>query len=102
MRLTQRLLDGQAVMDCQSCELRENACTALSCRNRLKDRLAEYEDSISKSDIVAVVRCRDCEHARQSANAFDGETPMCECAYVRLPNHWHEYCSWGKRRKETT
>ncbi len=44
-RLTKRLEDGQAVMDCQSCELREDACTVFACRNRLKDRLAAYEDT---------------------------------------------------------
>lgn len=44
-RLTKRLRDGQAVMDCESCGRRERGCTALYCRNRLKDRLAEYEDA---------------------------------------------------------
>ena len=45
MRLTKRLDDGQAVMDCQNCELNSlQSCTALACRNRLKERLAEYED----------------------------------------------------------
>lgn len=48
MRLTKRLDDGQAVMDCEHCELKASQqCTALACRNRLKDRLAEYEDADS-------------------------------------------------------
>jgi len=48
MRLTKRLDDGQAVMDCEHCELKNSQqCTALACRNRLKDRLAEYEDADS-------------------------------------------------------
>ena len=45
--------DGQAVMDCQKCEADWTAkhgkplvqCTALYCRNRCKDRLADYEDA---------------------------------------------------------
>ena len=56
-RLTKRLDDGQAVMDCQSCK--ENwafkphaECTALFCRNRLKDRLAEYEDAEAEGRLV--------------------------------------------------
>ena len=54
MRLTKRLEDGQAVMDCKNCELKElQMCTALGCRNRLKDRLAEYEDAAAN---VALVR----------------------------------------------
>ena len=51
-RLTQRDSDGQAMMDCQKCEADWTGkhgkpmvdCTALYCRNRLKDRLAAYED----------------------------------------------------------
>ena len=52
-RLTKRLEDGQAVMDCAAClvswhKKREKDipyCTALFCRNRLKERLAAYEDT---------------------------------------------------------
>lgn len=51
-RLTKRLDDGQAVMDCGACgaswhkkhEKDMPYCTALYCRNRMKDRLAAYED----------------------------------------------------------
>ena len=51
-RLTKRDTDGQAMMDCQKCEADWTGkhgkpmvdCTALYCRNRLKDRLAVYED----------------------------------------------------------
>ena len=52
-RLTCRDTDGQAMMDCQKCEADWTGkhgkpmvdCTALYCRNRLKDRLADYEDT---------------------------------------------------------
>ena len=49
-RYTKRLEDGQAVMDCPNCPESwntnpEGKCTALYCRNRLKDRLAAYEDT---------------------------------------------------------
>lgn len=52
-RLTKRDTDGQAMMDCQKCEADWTGkhgkpmvdCTALYCRNRLKDRLAAYEDT---------------------------------------------------------
>ena len=52
-------------------------------------------------DAVPVVRCRECKHARKSEEAFDfdGETPLCECAYMTQPNRWHEFCSWGKRKE---
>lgn len=51
--LTKRDTDGQAMMDCQKCkadwtekhgESMED-CTALYCRNRLKERVAAYEDT---------------------------------------------------------
>ena len=52
-RMTKRDTDGQAMMDCQKCEADWTGkhgkpmvdCTALYCRNRLKDRLAAYEDT---------------------------------------------------------
>lgn len=52
-RMTKRLPDGQAIMDCSACEAewKEKTgktmtnCFALYCRNRLKDRLAAYEDT---------------------------------------------------------
>ena len=52
-RLTKRDTDGQAMMDCQKCKADWTGkhgkpmadCTALYCRNRLKDFLAAYEDT---------------------------------------------------------
>ena len=51
-RLTKRDTDGQAMMDCEKCKADWTGkhgkpmvdCTALYCRNRLKDCLAAYED----------------------------------------------------------
>lgn len=52
-RLTKRDTDGQAMMDCEKCKADWTGkhgkpmvdCTALYCRDRLKDRVAAYEDS---------------------------------------------------------
>ena len=52
-RLTKRDNDGQAMMDCEKCKADWTGkhgkpmfdCTALYCRNRLKERLAAYEDT---------------------------------------------------------
>lgn len=52
-RLTKRDTDGQAMMDCEKCKADWTGkhgkpmvdCTALYCRDRLKDRLAAYEDT---------------------------------------------------------
>lgn len=52
-RLTKRDTDGQAMMNCLKCEADWTGkhdkpmvdCTALYCRNRLKARLAAYEDT---------------------------------------------------------
>ena len=76
-RLTKRDIDGQAMMDCQKCEADWTGkhgkpmvdCTALYCRNRLKDRLADLESLCSytrlrelaeadKNGRVAVLPCK--------------------------------------------
>lgn len=52
-RMTKRDTDGQAMMDCQKCKADWTGkygkpmadCTALYCRNRLLDRMVEYEDT---------------------------------------------------------
>lgn len=52
-RLTKRDTDGQAMVDCEKCKADWTGkhgkpvvdCTALYCRNRLKERLAAYEDT---------------------------------------------------------
>lgn len=62
-RMTRRDADGQAVMDCLKCEADWTGkhgnpmddCTALYCRNRLKDRLAEYEDTGLTPELVREV-----------------------------------------------
>ena len=59
-RLTKRDTDGQAMMDCEKCKADWTGkhgkpmveCTALYCRDRLKDRLAAYEDSGCASEEV--------------------------------------------------
>lgn len=60
-RLTKRDTDGQAMMDCQKCNADWTGkhgkpmadCTALYCRNRLKDRLAAYEDTGLEPEMCA-------------------------------------------------
>lgn len=52
-RLTKRDTDGQVMMDCEKCKADWTGkhgqpmvdCTSLYCRNRLKNRLAAYEDT---------------------------------------------------------
>ena len=49
-RYTNRLDDGQAIMNCQDCDTdwtnkHAPKCTVMHCRNRLKDRVAAYEDT---------------------------------------------------------
>lgn len=64
-RMTKRDTDGQAMMDCQKCKADWTGkhgkpmadCTALYCRNRLLDRLAEYEDTgLTQEEVSALVK----------------------------------------------
>ena len=62
-RYTKRLEDGQAVMDCANCPESWNTnpggkCTALYCRNRLKDRLAAYEDTGLEPEEIIELKAR--------------------------------------------
>lgn len=63
-RLTKRVTDGQAMMDCEKCKADWTGkhgkpmvdCTALYCRNRLKARLAAYEDTGLEPDEVTALQ----------------------------------------------
>lgn len=104
-RLTKRDTDGQAMMDCQKCKADWTGkhgkpmadCTAMYCRNRVKDRLAEYEDTgltpeevlpKDKADEIALelMRLADLEglcsydHLRELAEADkDGRLVVLPC-----------------------
>ena len=77
-RLTKYDTDGQAMMDCERCKADWTGkrgkpmvdCTALYCRNRLKDRLADYEDTERTPEEIDMDHeaaeqlrhlCRDCD-----------------------------------------
>lgn len=64
-RLTKYDTDGQAMMDCEKCKADWTGkhgkpmvdCTALYCRNRLKSRLAAYEDTeLTPEEVSALVK----------------------------------------------
>lgn len=87
-RLTKRDTDGQAMMDCQKCKADWTGkqgkpmadCTALYCRNRLKDRLAAYEDSECEPEEVLPKEKAD-EIALKLMRLADLESL---CSYDRL------------------
>ena len=64
-RMTKRDADGQAMMDCEKCKADWTGkhgksmadCTALYCRNRLLDRLVEYEDTgLTPGDVEELIK----------------------------------------------
>lgn len=56
-RLTKRLPDGKAVMDCDSCkQKKDKQCTFYECRASLIKRLAAYEDTGLTPEAVETVK----------------------------------------------
>lgn len=60
-RLTKQTEDGQAAMDCKACKERhidnqDMYCSALYCRNRIKDRLGVIEDILGDKYDLARLR----------------------------------------------
>ena len=79
-RLTKRDTNGQAMMDCRKCEADWTGkhgkpmvdCTALYCRNRLKDRLAAYEDTGLYPESVEALKLSMMGKAISEITEFDG------------------------------
>ena len=50
-RLTKRSpVSGEPIVDCDSCKASGQPCHVTSCRNRLKDRLFDYEEALGNYD----------------------------------------------------
>ena len=94
-RLTKRLEDGQAVMDCAACGVswhkkREKDipyCTALFCRNRLKERLAAYEDFMDRWHLKSI---EDAERIFRRVNDLGGTDLMAQYRELGSINHLHD------------
>lgn len=79
-RLTKRATDGQAIMDCEKCKADWTGkhgksmvdCTPLYCRNRLKDRLAAYEDTGLQPESVEALKLSMMGKAISEITEFDG------------------------------
>ena len=79
-RLTKRATDGQAIMDCEKCKADWTGkhgksmvdCTPLYCRNRLKNRLAAYEDTGLEPESVEALKLSMIGKAISEITEFDG------------------------------
>ena len=79
-RLTKRATYGQAIMDCEKCKADWTGkhgksmvdCTPLYCRNRLKDRLAAYEDTGLQPESVEALKLSMMGKAISEITEFDG------------------------------
>lgn len=137
-RLTKRDTDGQAMMDCEKCKADWTGkhgkpmvdCTALYCRNRLKDRIAAYEDTgltpgdikelldmaVSKTDKVLRLK-EELQGAKNTAEQyaainetlFDSNMKLGAdrkdlinelCQYCGKYKHAHEGACYGCRWRE--
>ena len=79
-RLTKRVTDGQAIMDCEKCKADWTGkhgksmvdCTPLYCRNRLKDRLAAYEETGLTPESVEALKLSMMGKVILEIKEFDG------------------------------
>lgn len=112
-RLTKRLDDGQAVMRCEDCKaswMRKHGkpmeeCTAMYCRNRVKDRLAEYEDTgytpeeIAKLQATLIVQNAELLKTREELKEhYDRSIGLADALNSGLWIVLGEYCFFGLRK----
>lgn len=84
-RYTKRLDDGKAIMDCKNCQASWTKktklyCTALYCRNRMKDYIAEIEDILG--DDYELERLRELVNADREGRLHiypDPKYPAMHC-----------------------
>ena len=91
-RMTKRLEDGKAAMDCIACAKQGVVCHLLSCRNRLKERVCDYEDVIQSNGLVKQERGRWIKRKE-----VFGEVYCSECQTIEKTtdsNFKTPYCPW--------
>lgn len=75
-RLTKRLSNGEAILDCDNCELQQSyECGEILCRDRLRNRVAAYEDTALEPEEVATVKLALMGKSIAAVEAFNG-TPI--------------------------
>lgn len=75
-RLTKRLSNGEAILDCDNCELQQSyECGEILCRDRLRNRVAAYEDTALEPEEVATVKLALMGKSIADVEAFNG-TPI--------------------------
>lgn len=98
-RMTKRDTDGQVMMNCEKCKADWTGkhgqpmvdCTALYCRNRLKNRLAAYEDTgLEPEEVISM------QAAKVALEASDA--PAADVAPV-VHGRWE--CVYDDRMGET-
>jgi hypothetical protein len=54
------------------------------------------------ADVVAVVRCKDCIHAREVKHRGEVIEGIYRCSYIKMSTNLFDidYCRYGKRREE--
>lgn len=75
-RLTKRLSNGEAILDCDNCELQQSyECGEILCRDRLRNRVAAYEDTALEPEEVATIKLALMGKSIAAVEVFNG-TPI--------------------------
>ena len=93
-RMTKRLEDGNAAMDCIACAKQGVVCSLLSCRNRLKNRICDYEDVMQSNALVKQNRGRWMRlDAHKGIEQFKCSICRSECYVPTCMNEpMYDYC----------
>ena len=55
------------------------------------------EVEVKKSDMVSVVRCKDCEYMERQTT-YDGSMSWFLCSHFNRPTRCDGFCAWGERK----
>lgn len=72
-RLTKRRSNGEAMLDCDNCELQQSyECGEILCRDRLRNRVAAYEDTGLSPESVEALKLSMMGKALTEIKEFNG------------------------------
>ena len=54
------------------------------------------EVEVKRSDMVSVVRCKDCEYMERQTT-YDGSMSWFLCSHFKRPTRCDGFCAWGEK-----
>lgn len=97
-----KYIDADALREHLQNKLKTDYEMGLYNHGALTESFIRFVERQPTADVVAVVRCKDCIHAREVKHRGEVIEGIYRCSYIKMSTNLFDidYCRYGKRRSE--